>query len=80
MKKATTILFGLSFLLVFWANDTTHSGQIPKRPPGNIPDGMYIIVGEASHRCLDIPNGSCRSEIGLQTFECDPTDASNYCA
>lgn len=77
MKKASTILFALSFLLVLWANGTTHSSQITKHPPGNIPDGMYIIVGESSHRCLEIPNSSCRDEIGVQTFDCDPADASN---
>ena len=44
---------------------------------GNIPDGMYTIVGEASRRCLEVPNSSCGSGIGLQTFECDKTEASN---
>ena len=76
MKKATTILFALSFLLVLWANGKTHSSQIPKAPAGNIPEGMYTIVGEASHRCLAIPNSSCTA-TGLQIFDCDPTDASN---
>ena len=77
MKKTFAILFALSFLLLLWANGTSHSGQIAQRPPGNIPDGMYMIVGEASHRCLEIPNASCRADVGLQTLDCDPTDKSN---
>jgi hypothetical protein len=77
MKKATTILFALSLLLVLWTNGKTHSSQITKHPPGNIPDGMYMITGEASHRCLEIPNGSCAYETQLQIFDCDPSDASN---
>jgi hypothetical protein len=77
MKKSFTILFALSFPLVLWANGTSHSTQIAQRPAGNIPDGMYSIVGEGNHRCLEIPNASCRSEIGLQTFDCDATDKSN---
>ena len=77
MKKATTFLFALSFLLVLWANGKTHSSQITKRPPGNIPDGMYMIVGEGSHRCLDIPNSACGYETRLQILDCDPSDANN---
>ena len=77
MKKAATILFALSFLLVLGANGTTHSGQMAKPSAGNIADGMYAIVGEGSHRCLEIPNDSCRSEVGLQTFDCDPANQSN---
>ena len=77
MKRATTILFGLSFLLGLWANGKTHINHIPQRPPGNIPDGMYMIVGEGSHRCLDIPNSACGYGARLQMFTCDTTDASN---
>ncbi len=76
MKKGTTILLALSFLLVLWANARTHSSPI-KTSAGNIPDGMYTIVGEASRRCLEVPNSSCASGIGLQTFDCDRTEASN---
>lgn len=76
MKKRITILFALSFLLL-WASGKTHSSQNAKPAAGNIPDGMYAIVGESSHRCLEVPNSSCREEIGLQTLDCDPTDASN---
>lgn len=77
MKKATIILFALSFLLVLWANGETHSSQLPKRPPGNVPDGMYMIMGEGSHRCLEIPNSACAYETRLQIFDCDPSDTSN---
>lgn len=77
MKKGTTILFALFFLLVLWANGKTHSSPIAKASAGNIPDGMYKIVGEGSHRCLDIPNSACGYETRLQTFACDATDASN---
>ncbi|GEM_PF-1110188 len=44
---------------------------------GNIAEGMYTIVGWASHRCLEIPASSCTSGIGLQTFDCDAAGASN---
>jgi hypothetical protein len=77
MKKATTVLFALSFLLVLWANGKTHSSQLARPSAGNIPDGMYMIVGEGSHRCLDIPNNACGYGTRLQTFACDATDASN---
>ncbi len=81
MKKLITILFALSFLLVLWASAKTHSSPIPKASagsiPGNIAEGMYTIVGWASHRCLEIPASSCASGIGLQTFDCDPAEASN---
>jgi hypothetical protein len=77
MKKRITSLCALSFLLLLWASGKTQPSQIAKHPPGNIPDGMYSIVGESSHRCLEVPNSSCRVEIGLQTLDCDPTDASN---
>ena len=77
MKKSVTFLLTISFLLVVWANGASHSSQLTQRQPGNIPDGMYIIVGESSHRCLEVPNDSCRSEIGLQSFDCDPADKSN---
>jgi hypothetical protein len=73
MKKWIIILFALSFMLVLWANGKTHSSPIPKA----IPDGMYMIKGVGSGRCLDIPNSACRYESPLQTFACDTTDASN---
>lgn len=77
MKKAASILFALAFLSVLWTYGTGYSSQVPQHPPGNIPDGMYTILGEGSHRCLEVPNDSCRSEIGLQTFDCDSTEKSN---
>ncbi len=77
MKKGTTILFAISFLLVAWANGKTDFNPITNGSTGNIADGTYMIVGEASHRCLDVPNASCREGAALQTFDCDPTDASN---
>ena len=77
MKKWTTILFALAFLLVFWINGKTHSSPVTEAFAGNIPDGMYSIRGESNHRCLEIPNNSCGAEIPLQTFDCDPTDSSN---
>jgi Ricin-type beta-trefoil lectin domain len=77
MKKKTTILFALSCLLVVWADATTHSSPIAGTSPGNIAEGMYTIVGWASHRCLEIPNSSCASGVGLQLFDCDPAEASN---
>ncbi len=77
MKKWITILFALSFLLVLWANGKTPSSPNATAAAGNVPEGMYMIVGESSHRCLEIPNSSCGPEIALQTFDCDPTDASN---
>jgi hypothetical protein len=45
--------------------------------PGNIEDGMYTIVGEASHRCLEIPSNSCAVVTPLQIFDCDKTGVSN---
>jgi len=76
-KKGTTILCALSFLLVLWANGKIHSSPIAKASAGNTPDGMYMIVGVGSGRCLDIPNSACGHESLLQTFACDATDVSN---
>ncbi|MFS8085139.1 MAG: RICIN domain-containing protein [Acidobacteriota bacterium] len=78
MKKAATILFALSFLLILWGNASTHSNPVTKVSAGNIDDGMYAIVGWSSKRCLDVPNNSCAAGIGLQTFDCDPAEASNH--
>jgi Ricin-type beta-trefoil lectin domain len=77
VKKGTTIMFALSCLLVLWANGKTRSTTISIAPPGNIPDGMYMIVGAGSGRCLDIPNSACGNDARLQTYACDTTDASN---
>src|SRR5438046_8656642 len=77
MKKASAIPFVLSVLLVLWASARPHSNSVTKALPGNIADGMYTIVGEASHRCLEVPNSSCATGIGIQTFDCDGSEASN---
>jgi hypothetical protein len=77
LKKWFTTLLALSFLLVLWASGKTHPHPITTPAPGNIPDGMYSIVGESNRRCLEIPNSACGSDIALQTFDCDPTDVSN---
>lgn len=75
MKKGMIILFAPAVLLMLWAGGATHPKTITA--PGNIPDGMYTIKGESSHRCIEVPNSSCRDKIGLQIFDCDPADASN---
>lgn len=81
MKKGATslfvVLFALACVLVLWASARTPSSSGPKAAAGNIAEGMYMIVGWSSKRCLEVPNSSCASEMGLQTFECDPTEASN---
>ena len=45
--------------------------------PGNIADGMYTIMGEASHRCLEIASNSCAAVTPLQIFDCDKSEVSN---
>src|SRR5438876_5884291 len=55
----------------------TSFGALSPHSPGNIADGMYTIVGEASRRCLEVPSSSCATGIGLQTFDCDKSEASN---
>ena len=77
MKKASAIPFVLSMLLSLWVGVRPHSNSVTKALPGNIADGMYTIVGEASHRCLEVPNSSCATGIGIQTFDCDGSEASN---
>src|ERR1051325_2275266 len=88
MKKSPAIVFALMLLLLLpWMDErltrslplpVLASSRLPSfASPGNIADGMYEIVGEASHRCLEVPNSSCASGMGLQTFDCDRTDASN---
>src|SRR5438132_13294758 len=52
-------------------------GASSPHSPGNIADGIYTIVGEASRRCLEVPSSSCATRIGLQTFDCDKSEASN---
>ena len=45
--------------------------------PGNVADGMYTVVGEASHRCLEIPSNACAAVTPLQIFDCDQSGVSN---
>ena len=59
------------------AQDARATLKLHHPHPGNIADGMYTIVGEASKRCLEVPNNSCAAAVPLQTFDCDRTDASN---
>ena len=84
MKQSIAILFALSVPLLWMNEHTIRSLPLPASTSalsvdaaGNIADGMYSIVGEASRRCLEIPNNSCATGMGLQTFDCDATDASN---
>jgi hypothetical protein len=44
---------------------------------GNIADGLYSIMGEASHRCLEIASNSCAAVTPLQIFDCDKSEVSN---
>ena len=77
MKKRIALLFKLALIFLI-SGDANPRRLISIAPlPGNIPDGMYSIVGEASHRCLEVPNNSCASAVALQTFDCDRTKASN---
>jgi len=50
---------------------------MPEPVPGNIADGMYMIVGEASKRCLQVANSSCAAGMGLEIFDCDASEVSN---
>lgn len=77
MTKRTGIMFALVFLLLLSARGHTNSRARPEVSLGNIADGMYMIVGESSHRCLEVPSNSCASGMGLQTFDCDAQGASN---
>jgi ricin-type beta-trefoil lectin protein len=71
------ILFLLALVALLCAGGRIRSGAHSAPLPGNIADGMYTIVGEASHRCLEIPNSSCALATALQIFDCDKTEAGN---
>lgn len=74
--KTLATFFLLAGALMLWGGD--RSRLTPARPSaGNIPDGMYTIIGESSHRCLEIGNSSCAAGFGVQIFDCDKTEASN---
>ena len=77
MSKKIVGLIGFGFLLLISVGDRAHSSSPQKPGPGNVPEGMYAIVGWASNRCLDVPNGACAAGMGLQILACDHTDASN---
>src|SRR5262252_1473597 len=77
MKGIKLIFLALSISALLCAGGRTRSVARDTLLPGNIADGMYTIVGEASHRCLEIPNNSCSSGAALQIFDCDKTEASN---
>lgn len=77
MYKRNASLLGFGLLLLISFVGRTHSSPPQKPAPGNVPEGMYTIVGEASHRCIEVPNNSCASGMGLQIFTCDATNASN---
>jgi hypothetical protein len=77
MKIRTAVPFALAFVLVISFDGRTHSSASQKPAPGNIPEGIYTIVGEASHRCIEVPNNTCAAGMGLQIFTCDPANTSN---
>src|SRR5690348_12648570 len=77
MKKRILILLVTTFLLMLSLDGGTHSSPQKKPAAGNVPEGIYTITGEASHRCIEVPNSSCAPGMGLQIFECDGSEASN---
>jgi len=89
MKNRTQILLSTSILPVLLAFSATNLLNATKSlpharanaasivAPGNLADGMYTIVGEASHRCLEIPSNSCAAVTPLQIFDCDKSEVSN---
>ena len=77
MKKRIALLFTISSIFLTSGDANPRRRVLAISLPGNIVDGMYSIVGEASHRCLEVPNSSCASAVALQTFDCDSTEASN---
>lgn len=77
MKGIKLIVLASSISALLCAGGRTRSVARDTPLPGNIADGMYTIVGEASHRCLEIPNNSCSSGAALQIFDCDKAEASN---
>jgi hypothetical protein len=77
MRKSIAIVLLLVFFPIFAVYDHKNLIADPATTPGNIADGMYMIVGESSHRCLEVPSNSCASGMGLQTFDCDRDGISN---
>ena len=84
--KSRTIIFLSTVLLALGvtmlssatrAHDHNRTSASPIVTPGNIADGMYSIMGEASHRCLEIASNSCAAVTPLQIFDCDKSEVSN---
>lgn len=74
MRIATPFL--LVCLALLWAGDRSSSTSTTA-VAGNVPDGMYTIIGESSGRCVEVGNNSCAAGFGVQIFDCDKTEASN---
>jgi hypothetical protein len=88
MKHRAPILLSIATLSVLLTFSATNLSSVTKLPharanstavvdPGNVADGMYTIVGEASHRCLEIASNSCAAVTPLQIFDCDKSGVSN---
>ncbi|HYX28784.1 MAG TPA: RICIN domain-containing protein [Pyrinomonadaceae bacterium] len=93
MKLSSMILFSGSLLSAILITNVAHDSHATASfargvdatravdenfvAPGNVADGMYTIVGEASHRCLEIPSNSCAAVTPLQIFDCDKSEVSN---
>jgi hypothetical protein len=77
MNRLKVMALALTLAALLCTGKPTQSDARVNSLPGNIADGMYTIVGEASHRCLEIPNSSCASGTALQIFDCDKTEAGN---
>src|SRR6185436_12130937 len=77
MKTTVFTIIALLHVLVIFISVPTFSTSSTVSSPGNIADGMYTMVGEASHRCLEIPSNSCAAVTPLQLFDCDKSEVSN---
>jgi hypothetical protein len=77
MKTTAFTIIALLHVLIIFSSAPTFSISNTVTAPGNIADGIYTIVGEASHRCLEIPSNSCAAVTPLQLFDCDKSEVSN---
>jgi len=77
MTKKVFTLVALLLLLLMVIRSPKFSAGASTTTPGNVADGMYTIMGEASHRCLEIPSNSCAAVTALQIFDCDKSEVSN---
>jgi hypothetical protein len=73
----STVLLALGVAILSSANDHNRTNASSIVAPGNIADGLYTIMGEASHRCLEIASNSCAAVTPLQIFDCDKSEVSN---